>query len=256
MVSTRMSTASRKYRTPYQRAKAKAERHHWQPALTTGQVAVAKILKSTDTLTSDSHRKTITPYKDQNRQPGYRFRQISKRKSPDGFTLSFQFYSPKADSAFVVKAFYYEQIDTFMIKFFNRSAKSLNKYAIRTNLGDFPAILRTNFDILAHLTAQYQTASFGFMGERSFFKDRKSKTTLLEPMARNQRFRIYRLFLKQPGRYTWLTGQHYQLRLIEKLSTYLLLRHNSLNTREMKQKQRQLMDFFAKKFPEINFTNL
>lgn len=253
-----MSPNPKKLTTVYQRAKAKAQRFDWRPAEETGLVAVAKILKDSNILRSDAGFKekmgqTLNRANTLLYSAGYPFHQTSRRKSKDGYTISFKFYSAKAYSQFVVKAFYYEKVDIFMIKFFNKSSRSLNKYATRTNRGDVKAILRTNFDILTYLSTTHPHASFGFMGERSYFTSKFSHSTLLEQMADNQRFRIYRLFLHQPAYLNWLV-QRFELSYIEKLSTCLLVNKNGSTANAVKTKEKQLIDFFGQIYPELNFS--
>lgn len=256
----KLMAASKPYKTNYQREKAKAGRLHWQPAAKAGIIDVRAALEAAGTLQSDDkHGPSVKVIPkigaEQNFQKGYKFHQTSKRKSPEGFTLGFQFYSSKSKSRFVVKAFYHAAVRLFMVKFFNKSNKSLNKYAVRTGQGDFRAILNTNFDILTHLSEQYPKASFGFVGERSYFKDKARHQTLLEPMENNQRFRIYRLFLQQPGRYSWLR-QFFELTYMEPLSTYLMLNKKEGDGKNNKKSEREILDYFAQTYPEINFTDL
>lgn len=253
-----MSLNSKKLNTAYQRAKAKAERLDWQPVEKTGLVAVAEILKNSAILKSDpglqeKMRLTLNTANSLHNTSGYPFRQTSTRKSNGGYTVSFQFYSAKANSQFVVKAFYYEKVDIFMIKFFNKSSRSLIKYGTRTNRGDVRAILRTNFDILTYLSTTHPHASFGFMGERSYFITKFSHHFLLEQMANNQRFRIYRQFLHQPANFNWLI-QRFELSYIEELSTCLLINKNSANANAARSKEKQVIDFFSHIYPELNFS--
>jgi len=178
-----------------------------------------------------------------------------KQKQPFSFVLSYQFNLPASKGTIILKAFYHPDIETFMIKFYNKNCRSLNKYAVRTNKGGVRIILQTCFMILKQLACQYPRASFGFMGERSFFKDKAQKRTLLEPVAANQRFRIYRLFLSAPQRNQWLI-QHFYTYELEALSTCLLLSHQNKPFIENQNKLQQILAFMARSYPELNYADL
>jgi len=275
----------RPYITAYQRAKAKAKRHSWPSARASGIVPVRHLVKSLHKKQEDMHllqneyankikkKKNldhtieITP----KFQKGYQFRQTAKRRPPGrhlelsrkdtksqteyNVVYTFKFFATRSQSTYTVQAFYYEEVDTFMMKFFNSSHKSKNKYGVRTGTGDVIAILRTNFDILLHLNKQFPHANFGFIGERSFFKDKSSGNTLLEPMENNQRFRIYRLFLQQSQQKSRLI-KSFECYFFNALSTSLLLNKAALDTTTSKGALSHILDFMASAYPELNYSDL
>lgn len=270
------------YNTAYQRAKVKAIRHQWPSAATAGLVPVHRLIKTILKKKEDLQilkgknpelfkRTASKKVKSTPLQQGYPFRQTSKRRPPGwhltqnpndsktrtpySFVYTFQFIAAKAQATYIVQAFYYEQVDTFMMKFFNSSHKSLNKYAARTGSGDFPAILRTNFDILMHLHKHFPESSFGFIGERSFFKDKSTGNTLLEPMENNQRFRIYQLFLQQPARNSWLT-ENFKNYSFQALSTLLLLNKKVLDSLTPQKATSRILNFMATAYPQLNYSDL
>ncbi|SEA05232.1 hypothetical protein SAMN05192529_10737 [Arachidicoccus rhizosphaerae] len=270
-----------RYTSTYQRAKAKAYRLHWQDAASHAEIPVKNILKKLtaaqkrlpDTAFATLHNKEYLQKKPADNQVGAKnsdktaplpFKLISKRnlshrggknKPPFSLVLAYQFELPRARGTIILRAFYYPRIHTFMLKFYNKNFKSLNKYAVRTHKGGFPEILRTCFAILKELTGQFPEASFGFMGERSFFKDKARQNTLLEPMEGNQRFRIYRLFLQAPQRAEWL-HQYFIPFEVPALSTCLLLSHRGRSDQKTWLSLQQMLRFMATAYPQLNYAAL
>ena len=276
-----------RYTTAYRRAKAKAYRLGWQDAAETALIPVKAIIQRL--LFSEipfaeeqaARSKNAYPKKKLRKSPLYTpmateatagssgalpYTLTSKRdvtrpgkKSVPPFSrvLSYQFTEPVSKAVIVVKAFYYPAIHTFMLKFYNKNMKSLNKYAVRTGKGGFRQILHTCFAILTDLTGQYPGASFGFMGERSFFKDKTSGQTLLEPTGHNQRYRIYHLFLAAAPRAAWLR-QHFIAFDLEELSTCLLLSYNDKapSKLQVQDQLRQILSFMAGCYPTLNYAAL
>lgn len=188
-------------------------------------------------------------------QTGYPFKLHSRRIRGDLTVFSYRFYSPKANSTFIIQAFYHEQISLFMLKFYNLTHKSKNKYAILTGKGDVRRILQTNFDVMIQLLGAFPQASFGFMGERSYFKDRADHQTLIEPMENNQRFRVYKLFIQNPGiqhRIQPLFLQAY----INIVSSYLLLNKSNKQFGSLTAYGHKVRSFLGSKYPTLNFTDL
>lgn len=187
--------------------------------------------------------------------PGYPFELISKRKRGAAILYSYSFDSKKANSTYIIQAFYYREVNLFVIKFYNKSYKGKNKYAILTNQGDVRSILGTNLALIYHLLSLHPEASFGFMGERSFYKNTRNKLTLVEPMENNQRYRVYKLFVQNTAIQQKLQPSFIQ-EYIDNISVYLLINRNYKNFNDLQQYEHAIRQYVGDLFPELNFTDL
>lgn len=187
--------------------------------------------------------------------PGYPFELISKRTRGDAILYKYTFQSRKAKSAFIIQAFYYRKVNLFVVKFYNNSHKGKNKYAILTHQGDVRNILGTNLSLIYHLLTIHPEASFGFMGERSFYKSARKKQTLVEPMENNQRYRVYKLFVQNKDNQQKLNALFMQ-EYIDHISVYLLINRKNTLFNDLQAYERAVRGYIGDMFPELNFSDL
>ncbi|MEH6305581.1 hypothetical protein RYH73_08000 [Olivibacter sp. CPCC 100613] len=176
--------------------------------------------------------------------PGYELQFIQKRRIKDGsahlFSFLYKFYSPVTDLQYVLTADYHEG-DFFAIKFYAKMhRKSDFKYYLITNRGDVGNLLVTCLKCVPLLLGEYPTASFGFVGSRTYDKNSRK----MEGYSNTQRFKIYREFVsKKIG-----TGlfQHFEY---EEVSGYLLI--NQKCGVDPNIKERQLVSMLAATYNDL-----
>jgi len=176
--------------------------------------------------------------------PGYDLQFIQKRRIKDGsahlFSFLYKFYSPVTELQYVLTADYHEG-DFFAIKFYAKMhRKSDFKYSLVTNKGDVGNLLVTCLKSVPLLLENYPTASFGFVGSRTY--DKASKK--LEEYSNTQRFRVYREFvLTKIGADIF---KHYEY---EDVSGYLLV--NRKCGMDINTKERALVTMLAETYNDL-----
>ncbi|MGF7232350.1 hypothetical protein [Arachidicoccus sp.] len=184
---------------------------------------------------------------------GYHPRLKSKKynKKHSRWLFSYSFYSIKNGSTYVIEAFYYVKVELFIIKFYDKNHSGKNKYAILTNKGDVRNILMTNFNLLNILLEEYPTASFCFMGERRYFKD-KNKQVLVEDAENNIRYRVYKSFIEQDIFRPFL-NKNFLLKYKNKISSYLFLNKSNILFPSLLAYEEHIRNILSNEFPEIRF---
>lgn len=172
--------------------------------------------------------------------PGYHLEHIQTRKCKDEsrhlLSCFFRFYSPVTKLHYVLTAEYHEE-DVFAVKFYAKKDKrSEYKYSTIINKGDVGNILITCAKVVPMLLQQYPTASFGFIGSRTF--DRQSKT--LEHIEENQRFKTYKYIAEK--KFGLVTFAHFEYPAI---SGYLLVNRGCGN---IATKERQIVAMFSETY--------
>lgn len=134
------------------------------------------------------------------------------------FTSIFRFKSLASGKPYIIRAEYHEE-NVFAVKFYLQQHSGCEyRYGHVTNFGDARKILMTIASLLPYLLERHPGASFAFIGAQTWDKERKR----VEPMANNQRFRIYRgLVDRVVGRET------FELFASEKLSGHLLVNRSA-----------------------------
>lgn len=176
--------------------------------------------------------------------PGYDLQFIQKRRIKDGsahlFSFLYKFYSPVTELQYVLTADYHEG-DFFAIKFYAKMhRKSDFKYSLITNKGDVGNLLVTCLKCVPVLLETHPTASFGFVGSRTY--DKVSKK--LEDYSNTQRFRIYREFVM--AKIGADIFKHYEY---EDISGYLLVNRNC--AMDIEAKERELVTMLAETYNDL-----
>ncbi len=176
--------------------------------------------------------------------PGYELQFIQKRKIKDGsahlFSFLYKFYSPVTELQYILTADYHED-DFFAIKFYAKMhRKSDFKYSLITNKGDIGNLLVTCLKCVPLLLETYPTASFGFVGSRTY--DKVSKK--LEDYSNTQRFRIYREFVV-----TKIGADIFKHYEYEGISGYLLVNRNC--GVDVDAKERELVTMLAATYNDL-----
>ncbi|ANI88839.1 hypothetical protein A9P82_05770 [Arachidicoccus ginsenosidimutans] len=140
----------------------------------------------------------------------------------------------------------------FIIKFYDKNHSGKNKYAVLTNQGDVRNILMTNFNLLQILLSEYPTASFCFMGERRYYKDKEHGQLLVEDAENNIRYRVYKLFVQQEEIQNYLNA-HFIQKYKDSISGYLFLNRNNRLCTSLSLYEDNIRDMLGREFPEIRF---
>lgn len=174
---------------------------------------------------------------------GYTINFIQRKKIPDATkhtaTYIYKFYSPKLNLCYIVIADYHQE-EVFAVKFYPKSLRhSDKKYSLLTNKGDIPNILVTVVKVVIDLLTRIPTASFAFYGVQTY--DKRSKK--IEPLANNQRYRIYFHFISQ--KFGNETFAHFEY---SEIGSYLMVNRKS---GDIKMKERKIAEMFIETYREI-----
>lgn len=183
-------------------------------------------------------------------QPQLKFKKYNEKYKR--WLFSYTFDSLRNGSTYVIEAFYYEKTELFIIKFYDKNHSGKNKYAILTNQGDVRNILMTNFNLLKILLSEYPAASFCFMGERRYYRDKQSGQLLVEDAKSNIRYRVYKLFVQQEEIQNYLNTFFIQ-KYKDSISGYLFLNRNNKLYSSLSAYEDNIRDMLGNEFPEIRF---
>lgn len=146
-------------------------------------------------------------------------------------TSIYTFISPVTKLKYVVNLEYYNE-NLYVIKFYPKSLKkSLYKYNRITNKGDVLNILITCAKLIPQILRENQSASFGFIGSRTYDVGRAE---FQENYFNNKRFRVYSKLIQDViGSKTF---EHYEY---IKISGYLLVNKTQ---KPVTEKERRIID--------------
>lgn len=155
--------------------------------------------------------------------PGYELKFIQRDRCRDASahleTYVFKFLSPRTKYHYIIRADYHRE-NVFAIKFYcKKDKRSDYKYSKTINKGDLGNIVISCLKVIPVLLQDFEDASFGFIGSRSY----DSKGLVFEPIAMNQRFRIWSEIVKK--KIGMATFTHLEF---PEISGYLLLNKRSL----------------------------
>lgn len=179
--------------------------------------------------------------------PGYSLKFIQKDRCKDKsahlHTHIFKFFSPKTKYHYIVRAEYHQE-DVFAVKFYcKKDRRSDYKYSKIVNKGDLGNIVISCLKVIPILLQEYPTASFGFIGARSY----DIAGNLIEPVSQTQRYTIWSDVVKK--KIGNVTFAHFKF---PEASGYLLLNRWSSSSIEDKVNaiKRMFIDTYAD-FPDL-----
>lgn len=179
---------------------------------------------------------------------------MEKYSRKGGYLLKrYSFVSSANKCTYIIEVFYYGHMDLFLIKFYNHNSRSRNKYAVMTNKGDVRNILMTNYDLMTDLLKEYPTASFCFIGERRYYRDKQSQEIFVEAMANNIRYRVYKAFIQQAYFQTFINSNFVQLQK-DSISGYLLLNKGNKRFSTISLYKECIKAGLGEAYPELNYT--
>lgn len=170
---------------------------------------------------------------------------MCKDESSHLHTHIFKFFSPKTKYHYIVRAEYHVE-EVFAIKFYCKKDKRSDiKYSKIVNKGDLGNIVISCLKVIPILLQEYPTASFGFIGARSY----DSSGDLVEPISKTQRFTIWSDVVKK--KIGQVTFSHFEF---PEASGYLLLnRRSKINEDEgIRAIKRMFIDTYSD-FPDLMF---
>jgi hypothetical protein len=130
----------------------------------------------------------------------------------------FKFFSIVTKYHYIIRAEYHEQ-DVFAVKFYcKKDRKSDYKYSRIINKGDVGNIVISCLNVVPILLQNYPTASFGFIGARTY--DPKKK--VFEPLENTQRFKVWSYVVERK-----IGINTFKHLTFPQASGYLLLNRNS-----------------------------